>query len=614
MITIHELPALRILIGLVAGILLYPGYGMLSGWTIIALIVVTLLIILAVYFLRVRYKIRYLPSLILIIPCVTIGILLTFFTDERNSLTHMNHFPEMAKKKSRIIAECLEAPKKGKSWQVLLKAEAIEDSLGEYRQLDGKFIIFSKSFERTPEPGDLVSVIAQLDEIRRNEVPYGFDYQKYLASKHIYKIAYIKDADLQIIKTSPIYHLKFMAYKVRNWCIERCKAILGRNEMADLASGLIFGYREEIDESTQKAFVETGSVHLLAVSGMHVALIYINILFFLKVIGFRWLVGEKKMILTAVMFIWAFTFIAGLSASIVRAALMLTILVVGKLFGRKGTGLNAVFSGAVLMITSQPFVIYDVGFQLSFSAVIGIILLQHKIKQTLPAPLSGQKTLASLISVTLAAQAGTLPLILYHFHQFPVYFLISGLVAVFISDWVIKIGLAVILVSTFSMPLAIYFGPLWEISTTALLKSVEWISKIPFGIVTKIYFSLSMALVLSVMLLLTYIHIQNRLRNYRTLMILGILLLFALEGWSLFNAAHRESTVRIQLQQKQVVIYRKGLIGTVAADYRLDSIFVMNKISGYITATRIKDIKYQALTENEIDNIPGEVKADLSLH
>ncbi len=90
--------------------------------------------------------------------------------------------------------------------------------------------------------------------------------------------------------------------------------------------------------------------------------------------------------------------------------------------------------------------------------------------------------------------------------------------------------------------------------------------------------------------------------------------MFALEGWSLFNAAHSESTVRIQLQQKQVVIYRKGLIGTVAADYRLDSIFVMNKISGYITATRIKDIKYQALTENEIDNIPGEVKADLSLH
>ncbi len=603
MITIHELPALRILIGLIAGVVLYPGYNMLPDWVLFLLIIMACIPLALSFTSGLKHRYRYLPSIYLFISTISLGLLQTWFADERNSPSHLNHFPELMSQKSQIIARCIDPPKKGQSWQVLMEGEAFLDSMDRWKSLTGKFIVFSKSFDRLPQPGEKFSIQAKLVEPPEREVPYAFDYKKYLENKYIYKISYIKESDIQLIKQTSFFNFKFIAFKIRNWCIGRCKLILGENEMADLASGLIFGYRDEIDESTQKAFVETGSVHLLAVSGMHVALIYINILFLLKLIGIRRLLGEKKMMLIAVSLIWVFTFVAGLSASVVRASLMLTILVVGKLFGRKGTGLNTVFSGAVLMIAFQPLVIYDVGFQLSFSAVLGIILLQHRVKMYLPPSFSKFKSLSDLITVTLAAQLGTIPLILYHFHQFPVYFLLSGIVAVFISDWVIKIGLAVVMISAFNTSLALYFGPLWELSVTALLKSVEGISRIPFGLVTGIYFSFVMATVLTGMLILTYIHIQKRVRYFGKVMLAGVMLLMFLDEWSLFVASKTENSTEMLIRNKQVTIIQKGLSGMIVADNRLDSMYVMNKVSGYLTASRIKDVKYQGITQNDIGHI-----------
>lgn len=597
MITIHEIPALRILAGMIIGIFLFPFFDELSSAWIVILSIFSIASLILTFKVEFGYNERYLSSLFLLIPTISVTILYIYLSDVRHSDDHLVH--HLFDNKVYVMAKCVEAPKKGKSWQIVMNAQSFINK-GRSYTLRGKFILYCKELNEMPAPGESFRVHVKLDTVRSPDIPKSFDYRTYLARQDIYKIGYIQKEDLKKVGEAPLVNIKNWAYQIRNWSIDRCTRLLGENELADVASGLIFGYRDKIDATTQRAFVNTGSVHLLAVSGMHVVLIYSNVILLLGLLQIRKLVGKKNVPLLALFFLWVFTFVAGLAASIVRATLMITIMVIGKYFGRQGINMNTVCAVAVIMLIYDPNVLYDVGFQLSFAAVVGILTFQQPVKQYFPEWLLLRNGFSNMISVTIAAQLTTLPLILYYFHQFPVYFMLSGIIAVFLADWVIKIGLAVILISIISSKIAVYFSLLWQMSVWSLLKSVAWIDRIPHGLISAIYFPIESVMILSFMLILTMIQCNSKVKHFKTLLMTGIFLLIIIDGASIYKATGRVGYEKYSINGKQVAIERKGFDGIVWADKALDSSKVMERLSGYMISERIIRMQYKWIpTEND---------------
>jgi competence protein ComEC len=597
MITIHEIPALRILAGMIIGIFLFPFFDELSSAWIVILSIFSIASLILTFKVEFGYNERYLSSLFLLIPTISVTILYIYLSDVRHSDDHLVH--HLFDNKVYVMAKCVEAPKKGKSWQIVMNAQSFINK-GRSYTLRGKFILYCKELNEIPAPGESFRVHVKLDTVRSPDIPKSFDYRTYLARQDIYKIGYIQKEDLKKVGEAPLVNIKNWAYQIRNWSIDRCTRLLGENELADVASGLIFGYRDKIDATTQRAFVNTGSVHLLAVSGMHVVLIYSNVILLLGLLQIRKLVGKKNVPLLALVFLWVFTFVAGLAASIVRATLMITIMVIGKYFGRQGINMNTVCAVAVIMLIYDPNVLYDVGFQLSFAAVVGILTFQQPVKQYFPEWLLLRNGFSNMISVTIAAQLTTLPLILYYFHQFPVYFMLSGIIAVFLADWVIKIGLAVILISIISSKIAVYFSLLWQMSVWSLLKSVAWIDRIPHGLISAIYFPIESVMILSFMLILTMIQCNSKVKHFKTLLMTGIFLLIIIDGASIYKATGRVGYEKYSINGKQVAIERKGFDGIVWADKALDSSKVMERLSGYMISERIIKVQYKLIpTEND---------------
>jgi len=603
MITIHELPALRLLCGVIAGITAAPYITSLTGEWIFLLICPVIVLFLLFYNRRVDFNRRYLPGIIQLVLTFFLAVILVNFTDERRSGSHIVNLDISPDTTVTLIGKCVDPPRHTGSWQIVFRSlHQITDG-GRLRRATGKFIVFCKDLDAVPRPGEIYRIAVRLTVPGSAAVPGSFDYRSYLESQRIYKTGFVSAADLNKISETSVWNMRNWSTRARDWLVARSTELLGEGEYADVAAGLLFGYRDRIDAQTEEMFVNTGSVHLLAVSGMHVVLIYNNLLFFLRLLRFSKKRGERRLSVLAIAGIWVFTFIAGLAASIVRAAVMLSLVVAGSLIRRSGHTVNIVSGGAVVMLLWEPLMLYDVGFQLSFAAVMGIILLQQPIRNMFPASVLRFRDMTDLLSVTVAAQIGTLPLILYYFHQFPVYFLVSGIVAVFISDWVIKIGFVLLFVSVVWMPAAVYFSLLWKISVVALLKSIHLIDCLPFGLVSGIYFSLPMAVILAVLIILTCIHFHVRMRYYGHLSIGLLLILFTLDGISLIRAKSTSEVRTYVVQNKSVLVEYKGFTSFVYADNRLDSAKVSELLAGERANRRIRASLYYGKRPEELEAI-----------
>lgn len=602
MITIHELPALRLLCGVIAGITAAPYISFPGEW-IFLLICPVIALLLIFYNARIGFNRRYLPGVTQLILTFFLAVILVNLTDERRSRSHIVNLDINPDTVVTMIGKCVDPPRQTGSWQIVFESLYYIPDSGRLRRATGKFIVFCKDLDTVPRLGETYRIAVRLAAPRSAAVPGAFDYRNYLESQRIYKTGFVSAADLNKISDASAWNMRNWSTRARDWLVAKSADLLGEGEYADVAAGLLFGYRDRIDAPTEEMFVNTGSVHLLAVSGMHVVLIYNNLLFFLRLLRFSKREGEGRLSVLAIAGIWIFTFIAGLSASIIRAAVMLSIVVAGTLIRRTGHTVNIVSGGAVVMLLWDPLLLYDVGFQLSFAAVMSIVLLQQPVRNILPAPVLRFKGVADLLSVTISAQIGTLPLILYYFHQFPVYFLVSGIVAVFISDWVIKIGFVLLFLSVVWMPAAVYFSLLWKISVVALLKSIQLIDRLPYGLVSGIYFSLPMAVALAALIILTCIHLNTRIKYYSYITCGLILALIAMDGISLIRAKARHEIRTYVIQDKSVLVEYHGFTSFVYADLRLDSARVSKQLAGERTKNRIRQSVYYRKGPSELEAI-----------
>ena len=234
--------------------------------------------------------------------------------------------------------------------------------------------------------------------------------------------------------------------RVRNKIVEIIYTNISDPASANLIAAMLLGYKDAMDAEIIKDFQQAGVVHLLALSGLHVGIIYGGIYLLLSfIIPFKY--RNKITIPLALITLWLYTLMVGAMPSVVRAAIMLTLLQIGVLFNRPVNNYNSLATAALFILIANPLQLYSLGFQLSFTAVLGIFFFNAPLMNICKTNKKWLKWVIGSLSVTMAAQLGTLPLTIYYFHQFPTYFLIANLIAVPMASILIYIGFFAIILS-----------------------------------------------------------------------------------------------------------------------------------------------------------------------
>ena len=307
---------------------------------------------------------------------------------------------------------------------------------------------------KTLMPGDQIIVQADIKPIKNLGNPNDFDYKRFMEGKGFAGTAFVpsgKWVDSGVRSRS----LKTEALRARATILDRYKSFdLSSDEYAFL-SALTLGYKADLSHELKEAFRASGTSHILAVSGLHVGIVYLIIMSLFSFLGKRgrWFIVKQLLIL---LFLWGYVFITGMPVSVIRAAIMLSFFCIGALFHKRGFTYNTLAAAAFFILLINPFYLFSVGFQLSFASVFSILFFQPKLSVLFVPRLKITTYAWDLITVTTAAQWGVFPLTLYYFGTFPTYFFFTNFLILPFIGLIIYLGASLTIVS-FLMPFNLEF-------------------------------------------------------------------------------------------------------------------------------------------------------------
>ena len=383
--------------------------------------------------------------------------------------------------KGNFTAVILETPQeKPNSLKSLIQINAIyfNDSIKPTKELAIAYFAKDKNVKEL-KAGDVILFDNVPQPITNNNNPFEFDYKKYLARKKIYRQVYLP-ADAWIKTNQSVMSLSCRAEQIRESLLK-----IYRNQPIDenefeILSSLTLGYTRELDPETRRVFSSSGAIHVLSVSGQHVAIIFwvITLLFgFLK----NRKSGRTIFLIISISSLWFFAFITGLSPAVMRASAMFTIFVVGDYMHRKSNIYNSFTASAFILLLINPNNLYDIGFQLSYIAVFGIVYLEPKLEKLIQVKSKFIKFFWSLITVSIAAQVATFPVTTYYFGQFPTYFWLTNIFVIPAVMVLVPIGILLLFVS--KIYILSYFLSLllnYMIKTTYFL--LKLIDQLPYSV------------------------------------------------------------------------------------------------------------------------------------
>lgn len=358
------------------------------------------------------------------------------------------------------INKKLNSNKKYRKYEVLAKAEKNEI----------KAILYVPKEEKQLDFKNYYQTKVYINKVESPKNDFQFDYAKYLARKGIYYQSFATDEILETPKKTLT-----ISEKIRQKRLEILNTIdeskLPKRER-EFLKGIILADRTEMDEEMVSDFSKSGLVHFLAISGTHLAIIFWLILYLLKPIfpaKFR-----KIPIVLSLLFIWSFTIFIDYGSSVVRSCLMITAYYSFVLLQRKPDLLHAMAIAGFSILIFDTHQVFDVGFQLSFIAVFGIFWLNTPILKNLPRTKNKiQDFLFNVISVSLAAQIATLPLVIFYFHQYSFLSIVANVIIVPFSEVIIVFSFLMTVLFAFKIEFS-WLSFIYEKLVDFLLKSIHF--------------------------------------------------------------------------------------------------------------------------------------------
>ena len=345
------------------------------------------------------------------------------------------------------------------------------------------------SIQKSIKIDDLLYARPTFFEIYTPLNPHQFDYSFYLEKQGIYQQIYLKSNEFKNIGTLE-FSLIGLSAKFRNIIQESLQKHNFKNDELAVINALLLGQRQEISKELLTDYSKAGAIHILAVSGLHVGIILLILTTLFKPIE-RLKNGKIIKTILVVLFLWMFAFIAGLSASVVRAVTMFTFLAIGLTFKRKNVVLFSLISSLFFLLVFKPMFLFDVGFQLSYLAVFGILWVQPKLYKIWQPKNMILDKFWQLSTVSIAAQIGILPLSLFYFHQFPGLFMLSNLIIIPFLGAILIGGIIIIALASIGV-LPQFLASIYGAVITLLNSFVSWISKQEQFLLSDISFSFYM--------------------------------------------------------------------------------------------------------------------------
>lgn len=330
-------------------------------------------------------------------------------------------------------------------------------------------------------PGDRIALQGKPRPIAPPLDPKGFDWRFHQRVHGVTHQVFLYDGDWKIAAPAvPSLYGRFQRWRLRFG--EILDGYLSHPQARQLARAIILGDRDEFSDALNEAYQASGAVHVLAVSGLHVGLVAGMVMGLLGLFLRRKRQFPLRAILATAL-VWAYVALTGAADSAVRAGVLFSVILLGRSLSRQAASLNLLATAVFLLLLVSPWMIHHVGFQLSVFAVGGILFFQPLIFRAWFPPDRLSTYFWSLFTVTLAAQLGTLMLSLFHFHRFPVYFLLSGLFVVPLASLFLSVGVATLALHHVSPELAGWAGRLLEYLAEWMNALVLGISDLPGAVV-----------------------------------------------------------------------------------------------------------------------------------
>lgn len=338
----------------------------------------------------------------------------------------------------------------------------------------GKVLLyFSKDRVPPLHYGDVITITNKIQALRPPQNPDEFDFSRYMAAFNIYHSAYLSSRDWHATGRRNVNPLWQFAYYAREKVNANIAKALPDLEQAGIAKALITGDVSDVTPYLQASYAGTGTLHVLSVSGLHVGFIFWLLALLLGFMD----KGSKRRILRMLLMVsllWLYALFTGLSPAVCRSAFMFSFVLIGKDLRRESNVYNSIFTSALFLLMLDPLVLFQVGFQMSYIALLAIVWLQPGIEKIWQPANRWLQKLWKACSVSLAAQAGTFVLGLYYFNQFPVYFLPANLIIVPLSVGCLIAGLAFLGLSPFNLPIIqfiaarLLYYPVWLLNKVAV--------------------------------------------------------------------------------------------------------------------------------------------------
>ncbi len=437
---------------------------------------------------------------------------------------------------------------------------------------------------------DEVVLFSSIDEVKAPLNPHQFNYKNYLKDLGIFHQFRLTSSQF-ITLDSPSTTIYGIAANARTHIISQLKkADFGQEELS-IIQALLLGQRNDISEETYTDYKNAGAVHILAVSGLHIGILLWILLFLLKPLE-RLPRGKTLKLVLTVLLLWGFAFLSGLSASVVRSVTMFSFVAYSMYLNRPNNTFNILaLSIFFILLAINPNLLFQVGFQMSYAAVLAIVWLYPLFQKLWFPKHKLVRKIWQLLSVSIAAQLGVLPISLFYFHQFPGLFFISNLLIVPALGIILGMGILVIFLAL--------IGQLWGelvIIYNALIgwmnQIIHWVAQQEAFIFKNISFD-GVQMILAYTILVSCVILFTRPNFKKAIALVTFIVGFQL--WTIYTnyETARKNILFIGHQTKNTVVVHQNGHHTIAATR--DTLSVGNMLNDYSVAERTTNTTYSTV-------------------
>jgi len=584
-----SVPLLQFALPFILGVTLYESTLFFSNFLFFSSFLNLLVLLFSIS--KKSYGFRWVYGFALVLLVFQLAIVLSHFSFSDN---RSDYFLNFANENSVYLVDIIDYPQeKENSFQILAQVKSVDEI-----KTSGRLLIYCKKENSNPiSRGDVLLLKKFPLEFDSPKNPNQFNYKAFLKRKNIGHYLFLNETDYEIVDHR---ELNFFLKKVRNLRTElllRLKNTQLTEDEYGFASAILLGDRSELSFQMKSAFSATGSMHFLAVSGLHVGIIYLFLAFLFP------FSQDKRLaflsLLSILLLLWTYALLCGMSISVVRAVLMLSFVSVAKYLDKNSNIINTILLSAFILLMVYPYNLFDVGFQLSYVAVIGIVLLYPKLFALMEPRFVFTRWIWKVVCLSLSAQIATVGLSVYYFHQFPNYFLLSNLLLFPLVPIVLFSGILFFVFSWLPFVNDILFYVL-QLSIRSFNRVVVEIETLPFSLSDFLYFEKVELLLIYIMVFLLVLFLY-----FRRFLIVNIALLFLIVFQTTSHSSDNSQIVFYSIKGHSAILFYEENKSVLIGDTVLlkDNKKMDFNLDGSLSKLSVKNLTILTLNDKFENNI-----------